>query len=297
MTFTQIDDVLMDSPGMVEATRSARLLLMEGYAYCNRHLTDGLITESQWRRATDTDDFLDELAQLEAGDLITRTASGWQLDWSKQQSREQVMKARERRRADNERRAKSLELHKAGDHSLCTHEGGGRSRAALAVASAPADKPGSRGPSDGRPDGRSTGTSTGRSSGHAPRKSKTSAGSSSGPSTDTSMDASTGPSSGPPVVGSPTHPIPSHPIPVVERRGGGDGDGGPAGPPTTSAGAPVSGSPGPLTRTMPDGFVVSADMLGGVDPNSLDRADLADLIYDRIAEGYIDADGRILERA
>lgn len=285
MTFTQIDDALMDSPAMLNVTRSARLLLMEGYSYCNRQLTDGAITETQWRRATDTDDFLEELEALERVKLITRTASGWQLDWSQQQTREQVERGRERRRVDNERRAKSLELHKSGDHSLCTHEGGGRARGALQVAASPADKPGSRGPSRGRGNGPSSGSSTsastGPSSGHAPRTRKTASGPSDGPSTDTSTETSTGRSTGRPLVGSPSPAHPSPAQPVVERRVGGWGGGPGDVSALASAGATAAASTGLRTRTMPGGFVVSADMLGGVDPNSLTQDEIENVLCDQ----------------
>lgn len=125
MTFTQVDDALMDSPEFLTVTRSARLLVMEAYTYCNRQLTDGFITRAQWLRSTDTEDFDAELEALLAAGVIVAEGKGYRLDWSKQQTREQVLKARERKRADNDRRVKSLELHKAGDHELCTHEGGG----------------------------------------------------------------------------------------------------------------------------------------------------------------------------
>jgi hypothetical protein len=210
VTFTQVDDAWPDSPDVLAVSRSARLLEVEGKCYCNRHLTDGRITRGQWLRATDTETFDEDLTELIDARLVDVIGPGlYQLDWQHQQTREQVENGRARRRADNERRAKSLELHKAGDHTLCTHEGGGRARQTGETSSTA-----SNGPSTGK----STKAST-------------------GPSKRAKNGRSNGASSGPSVVGSPNPPQPSPTQPVVERRVGGDGLA-----PDGSAGATPSGA-------------------------------------------------------
>lgn len=158
MTFTQVDDTLMDSPAFLTVTRSARLLLMEAYTYCNRHLTDGFITRAQWLRSTDSEDFAAELDALVDADVVRPEDAGYRLDWSKQQTREQVLRTRERKRADNERRAKSLELHRAGDHSLCTHEGGKLHKPGRSSGRSTSTSSGQKGTMDGPRDGHAGGS-------------------------------------------------------------------------------------------------------------------------------------------
>lgn len=163
MTFTQIDDTWTDSPAVLNVSRSARHLMTEGYVYCNRQLTDGFITRAQWLRSTDSEDFDAELGALIREGLVRQVNGGYLLDWSKQQSREQVERGRERRRVDNERRTKSLALHKEGDHSLCTHEGGDLHRGRSGGQA-------SKGQSRGRSGGSSNAVraSSGRSTGQVP---------------------------------------------------------------------------------------------------------------------------------
>lgn len=86
-------------------------------------------------------------------------------------------------------------------------------------------------------------------------------------------------------------PVPTRP----DSRSGRESKGGarPSGPALDSAGATSAASPG--RRTMPGGFVVTADMLGGLDPNTITQDEIENIMCERIDSGAIDSYGNVLE--
>lgn len=84
--------------------------------------------------------------------------------------------------------------------------------------------------------------------------------------------------------------LPDSTRPDLRSREGSEGGGRPSGP--ASAKAPAS--PGRGVRTLPGGFTVTTEMLGGIDPNSLAPDSLEALMADRIDEGWIDTYGNLL---
>lgn len=110
MTWTKVSDEFLDSPAVLRVGRSARLLLLEGRVWSNRHLTDGLIERPFLRRVTDSPEAEDDAAALVAAGLWEVTPDGWRdvgfLD--DQQSRDEVLRLREQKRQRQARwRAKS----------------------------------------------------------------------------------------------------------------------------------------------------------------------------------------------
>lgn len=120
MTWSKLGDDFTDRAEMFEASRSARLLLVEMYVWSNRMLTDGRVPANVLRRISDAEDPAAEVAELAAAGLVESADKGaWQLDWTDQETAEQV-NARKDRRAENQRQYRDRkERHGRGDHSTC----------------------------------------------------------------------------------------------------------------------------------------------------------------------------------
>jgi len=120
VTWTRIGDDWTDRPAVLGVTRSARLLLLEMYVYGNRHTTDGEVPEAAIPRLTDAEDWRGLLADLAAAGLVEAVDGGaWQLDWSEQETAEQVKARREANQEKQRRYRDRKERHQRGDHSEC----------------------------------------------------------------------------------------------------------------------------------------------------------------------------------
>lgn len=119
MTWTRLSDTFNDDPDLLEVSRSARLLHVEGLVYCNKHLRNGDLPRGALRRITDAEDpDLDAKVLVEAG-VWSETETGWMLPWDDQEDAEEV-RARQGRRAEIQQAyRKRKAAHEAGDHSLC----------------------------------------------------------------------------------------------------------------------------------------------------------------------------------
>lgn len=113
MTWTWIDDGFTDRLEVMTLSDSAFRLHVEALVYCNRNGRDGVITAPDLARLGRPDsDTVDELVQAA---LWETKDDAWQLDWSDQQTAEQV----EDRRATWRKRDERRRAHNKGDHSLC----------------------------------------------------------------------------------------------------------------------------------------------------------------------------------
>lgn len=119
MTWTRLPDDFADSPAMLSASRSARLLHVEALVWCNKHLTDGFVPAAAVRRLTDSEDLASDTAELVAAGLWT-WEDGWRIDWADQERAERV-KERKSFNAERQRKYRERgEKHARGDHSECT---------------------------------------------------------------------------------------------------------------------------------------------------------------------------------
>lgn len=121
MTWTRLSDTFTDNVEFLAMSRSARLLHIEALVYCNRHERDGLLPASSIPRLTDAGDWTTLVAELAEHGFWTLAADGcWQLDWSDQDTAEEV-RARKAYRAETQKRYRiRKEKHARGDHSDCS---------------------------------------------------------------------------------------------------------------------------------------------------------------------------------
>jgi hypothetical protein len=115
MTWTKIGDDSTDSPKVLRVSRSARLLNIEGLVWCNRHLTNGALPPGALGRITDSPDPRADADELVDAGIWTKTESGWQLDWTDQETAKEVEARRDEWRTRTERQRR----HVRGDHDLC----------------------------------------------------------------------------------------------------------------------------------------------------------------------------------
>lgn len=120
MTWTRIGDDFNDRLDLLELSRSARLLWVEGLVYCNRIGTDGRIPRSQVVRFTDADPDL-EIAELEQAGLWEPITGddAWQVDWRDQETAEQVKDRQAYRQKVQKAYRDRKDRHRRGDHSTC----------------------------------------------------------------------------------------------------------------------------------------------------------------------------------
>lgn len=119
MTWTKLGDTFTDDPRLLEVTRSARMLHVEALVYCNRHLRDGHLPQGALGRITDAEDAPGDADQLVRAGLWDEVEGGWQIDWTDQESAEEV-RERQRYRADKQKRYRDRKnRHERGDHSDC----------------------------------------------------------------------------------------------------------------------------------------------------------------------------------
>lgn len=122
MTWTRLSDNFPTDPRLLECSRDARLLHVEALAYCNAHLTDGVLSFGALPRITDSPAANAAAAELCDAGLWEPIAdrNAWQVDWEDQEDAAEV---RERRRANAAKQARWRDRqarHGAGDHSRCT---------------------------------------------------------------------------------------------------------------------------------------------------------------------------------
>jgi hypothetical protein len=92
---------------------------IQAMVWCNRLLTDGCLHRARLRRAVTVADPEAAAAELVGAGTWTETESGWQLDWSDQETAEKV-KARRARNAKKQHDYRDRhERHAADDHSMC----------------------------------------------------------------------------------------------------------------------------------------------------------------------------------
>lgn len=115
MTWTRLSDDFTDKLDLLGLSRSARLLEVEALVWCNRNTTDGYLPRAALRKVTDSPDPEGDIAELVAAGRWDDVDTGWQLDWSDQESAQAVNDRRDEWRRRDERRRK----HNKGDHSLC----------------------------------------------------------------------------------------------------------------------------------------------------------------------------------
>lgn len=101
MTWTRLSDDYADDAQLNSVSRSARHLNTEALCWCNKHLTDGALPAHMLRRITDADDPQAEAAELVTAGLWTETETGWQVDWTAQQTKEKVLAERARNAASH----------------------------------------------------------------------------------------------------------------------------------------------------------------------------------------------------
>lgn len=120
MTWTRLSDDFTDRPEALEVSRSARLLNIEAMVWCNRMLRDGLLPKAALPRITDSADTAADVTELvKAGMWVEVDDVGWQLDWTDQESADDV-RARQAQQAEKQKRYRDRKArHAQGDHSAC----------------------------------------------------------------------------------------------------------------------------------------------------------------------------------
>jgi len=119
MTWTRLSDTFNDRPELLAVGRSARLLHVEALVWSNRLLTDGAVPRGALPRLTDSLELEADVAELVDAGLWEATETGYQLDWSDQETAEEVQ-ARQEVRNERQRRYRHRKaLHDQGDHSEC----------------------------------------------------------------------------------------------------------------------------------------------------------------------------------
>lgn len=119
MTWTRINDTFIDDPRLITASRSARLLHVEGLVWANKHTTDGFIPGAALRRLTDSEAPTADADQLVASGLWEPVEDGWQIDWADQMGSAEVAANRARNAARQRAFRERRQLHADGDHSKC----------------------------------------------------------------------------------------------------------------------------------------------------------------------------------
>ncbi|MFJ2542746.1 hypothetical protein [Microbacterium sp. NPDC087589] len=114
MTWTRLSDNYDGTT--VNLSDAAFRTDVQGLIWCNRNLTDGVLTQRAVRLVSVTDAAVEEL--VDAG-MWTPTADGYQLDWSEQETAEAVRKRRDHTAARNREYRQRKDAHAGGDHALC----------------------------------------------------------------------------------------------------------------------------------------------------------------------------------
>jgi hypothetical protein len=119
VTWTRLSDDFTDRPEFLKLSRSARLLHIEALVYCNRLTLDGYVPAGALRRLTDADNLDAEVQELIDAKWWESVDDGWQIDWSDQETAEEV-NARKAYQAEKQKRYRQRrDKHRRGDHSEC----------------------------------------------------------------------------------------------------------------------------------------------------------------------------------
>jgi hypothetical protein len=121
MTWTKLPDDYADQLEALELSAEACWLNTAALIYCNRMLTDGRMAKSQLRKVTSLDHLDLYVAELEQQGVWEPIEGddAWLLDWTHQDTAEDVRIRVAGRAARQKRYRQRLERCRAGDHSLC----------------------------------------------------------------------------------------------------------------------------------------------------------------------------------
>lgn len=115
MTWTRLSDDFADKPSVMGLSDSAFRAHIEALVWCNKHTTNGLLPAAGLRRILSADDPNTVTAELIEADLWLDEDGSYQVDWTDQESAEDV----EARRQEWARRSARQRRHNKGDHSTC----------------------------------------------------------------------------------------------------------------------------------------------------------------------------------
>jgi hypothetical protein len=119
MSWTATGDDYPDKMAALGISDPAYRCHHEALTWCNRVKSDGAMPRHMLRRAVTVSDPEAVAAELVSVGLWTETESGWEVDWTDQQTREQ----RDEKKAKNAQAQADYrerkELHDAGNHDRC----------------------------------------------------------------------------------------------------------------------------------------------------------------------------------
>jgi hypothetical protein len=115
MTWTRLSDTFTDRAEVLALDDATFRLHLEAMVWSNKHLTNGHVPTVVLRRISSHPDLDIACKALTAAGLWAEAEDGWQLDWSEQETAEQIG---QRREDANVRKARER-WHAAGDHCLC----------------------------------------------------------------------------------------------------------------------------------------------------------------------------------
>ena len=119
MTWTRLSDDFTDRPEFLKLSRSARLLHIEALVWCNRLTTDGRLPKAALRRLTDAEPLDEDVQELLAAKWWEEAEGGWQIDWTGQESSEDVNERKAYRAEVQKKYRQRRDKHNRGDHSMC----------------------------------------------------------------------------------------------------------------------------------------------------------------------------------
>ena len=119
MTWTKFSDDFTDIPEFLGVPRSERLLLVEMYIWANRLERDGRVPFTALRRLSDIEEPETAVKLLEEAGMLDIDDGMAILDWSDQDSAEDVQERRAYRAGVQKKYRKRKGNHDRGDHSLC----------------------------------------------------------------------------------------------------------------------------------------------------------------------------------
>lgn len=119
MAYTQTPFEHFSDIRLVTVSRSARWLDLEAKGWCNEHRTDGALPTAMLPHITDAADPQADAAELVNSGLWVPTDTGWHLDWSQQETKDQVEDRQNKNRERQTEYRVRAKLHGEGDHSKC----------------------------------------------------------------------------------------------------------------------------------------------------------------------------------
>lgn len=121
MTWTKLSDDFYDKESINELSHEAFRLHVYALVWCNKQLTDGVVSLSRLRRLLPEINTESAIAECVDAGLWANAADGkLQIDWSDQEPAEAVRRRQQRNADDQALYRERRELHASGDHSKCT---------------------------------------------------------------------------------------------------------------------------------------------------------------------------------